>query len=1260
MQLKKKNPFTVEHSQLGTLHAIDATALVRELLWCEVKRLRISPHRVEISLRTTVADGGIDANVDAEVVGDSFLSKGVTSFQIKAGESFKPWQKTHINKELFGKASNPQTLKNLASGVRACCDASGTYIVVVPGHDPTPQQLNSGVRLLKDALKHCGYKNAKVSILGQTQLASMISFFPALLYRLHGLSDHFFLDYNTWKQRVDMQPALKLGQPQETFLEGIRAGLRSSETPHIRVIGEPGIGKTRLVLEALSLPEFQSLVIYAPLGYEFQNSQLLLDLVRLGNELQAIVVVDDCPEKERASIWLNLKGKSGIRLITLDHGPDRSRDSTTSMLHCPQLTQKEIEEILQGYVGDSRFLSRWSEMCEGSPRVAHAVGENLQLNPNDVLKPPATVPIWDRFISGYQQLESAESRQLLMVMRHLALFEKFGFDEPVQAEGRYIASLVQEADPTITWAVFQELVEKLRDRRILQGKRTLVIVPRLLHIHLWLDFWKSHGRDFDFAGRFREMPQSLQHWFLRLFSYAHANPISMAVVGKLLGRGGPFDEPDFLLNDYGARFLGYLTEADAGSAVRLLQRTVATWPAEKLKTWNSSRQSVVWALEKIAVWREHFAAAAEVLIAMALHENATNSNNSTGTLKDLFVIGDGWAATQATPQERFQVIKGLLESNRPERRKLALTLCAAWCSTSGHTRRLGAEFQGLRDELPFWRPKTYGEVFDAWRMLWPALFSLTRQWSDVERRAANDTIVTAGQSLLLTVMAVDVVDTWTQLESDTATDLEALTHAVIFALRFRTGRPPRRIAARLRKLDQLITGKSFWKRFQRFVVFTCWEEGYRPGSEDSNETPLSRRVEKLARELAKSPGLLAQHLKQLVEMDGRRLFEFGQKYGEFAGSRALTGRIIRAQLNVKTHSSMRFLAGYMAAIKACDAEEWDQTVLGLLADPSQRLVAQAIVSGIGFSPAVLDAALRLIPVAEIPSSFFYPLIFDAYREQVDAALVGRAVAALTKKGTPDASHMAIKLAERFYCQSAQPRAFHDVQVIERLLLRSSEVSPETDQTMHWYYWKRVVEEFCRRFPQREMAVFEAFLAHLDDVEVGDRKEIGQVALHIAQRRPSEVWPLVSKALEGDLSDTYRIRSWLGGPHFAHRPSVSPITFFDPDIVIGWALQNREARRYFIKGILPKTLADQGGGQLTRTFIDKLMQDEDEGYGLISHFQTGAWTGLRSDHLRGLRDQARSWLSDSNSSSVARWLAKYLAVLGEEIDRAEIDEERRGY
>ena len=48
------------------------------------------------------------------------------------------------------------------------------------------------------------------------------------------------------------------------------------------------------------------------------------------------------------------------------------------------------------------------------PRVAHAVGDNLQRNPDDILKPPATVPIWDRFILGHHKRDEREAEEHLL------------------------------------------------------------------------------------------------------------------------------------------------------------------------------------------------------------------------------------------------------------------------------------------------------------------------------------------------------------------------------------------------------------------------------------------------------------------------------------------------------------------------------------------------------------------------------------------------------------------------------------------------------------------------------------------------------------------------------------------------------------------------------------------------------------------------------------------------------------------------------
>jgi hypothetical protein len=79
----------------------------------------------------------------------------------------------------------------------------------------------------------------------------------------------------------------------------------------------------------------------------------------------------------------------------------------------------------------------------------------------------------------------------------------------------------------------------------------------------------------------------------------------------------------------------------------------------------------VWALEKIAVWKELFSRAATVLTRLALAENSTYGNNSKGTLKGLFNVGPSWAATQAPPQSRVPIVERLVKSSDAHERAWA-------------------------------------------------------------------------------------------------------------------------------------------------------------------------------------------------------------------------------------------------------------------------------------------------------------------------------------------------------------------------------------------------------------------------------------------------------------------------------------------------------------------------------------------------------------------------------------------------------------
>ncbi len=338
--------FSLDSAVLGQLDAVSATQTFRNLLWCEALRSGLSPHNGVISLHTNVSDGGIDARVDGSLTVDSILVRGTTFFQVKAGDSFKPWQPSLLKKELFGSAKAQPSRETLAPGIRACLQSRGRYVIVTFGHDLIEPQHTKAKSSLIELLKACGYKNPQVDVLGQGQLLGLIALFPSLALELLGRGNLPFLSFDSWKVRDDMTPPLQLAAAQSEVIKSIRTALRSHDYQHIRVIGEPGIGKTRLVLEALAAEDLAPMVLYSPHVEDFQQSQLFNELLRRDLNYHAIVVIDECAEKERASIWGGLKGKENIRLVTIDHGPERSGDERMLVIDCPTLPADQIMAII--------------------------------------------------------------------------------------------------------------------------------------------------------------------------------------------------------------------------------------------------------------------------------------------------------------------------------------------------------------------------------------------------------------------------------------------------------------------------------------------------------------------------------------------------------------------------------------------------------------------------------------------------------------------------------------------------------------------------------------------------------------------------------------------------------------------------------------------------------------------------------------------------------------------------------------------------
>jgi hypothetical protein len=296
------------------LNAREAVDFFRELLWAEARTVALPTSKVHVSELIDTSDGGIDATVEGGLPESADLIKeGRTGYQIKASSAFKPWQQSAIKKELFGERSEP-TRENLGSGIRDCLDEGGAYILICFRQDPVDKQYRQAITNLTYFLKQCGYRDPKVDVWGQSTLIGFLTRFPSLSLQINGRHQYQFQTHRSWSLNDDMQKNFEAGEQQLEHISALREELRGNNGAiHIRVGGEPGIGKTRLILEATSDKDLRPLVLYCLKPELLIGSELFNEILRDDNYFSTILVVDECDPESTYFLWNMFKNR-GARI----------------------------------------------------------------------------------------------------------------------------------------------------------------------------------------------------------------------------------------------------------------------------------------------------------------------------------------------------------------------------------------------------------------------------------------------------------------------------------------------------------------------------------------------------------------------------------------------------------------------------------------------------------------------------------------------------------------------------------------------------------------------------------------------------------------------------------------------------------------------------------------------------------------------------------------------------------------------------------
>ncbi len=1247
--------FSPMPDELGYLDSTQSSKVFLNLLRCDVTSAGISPSNIVFSLNTTTKDGGIDAKVEVECASSSFLDNGNVHFQVKSGSSFKPWYASCLKRELFGKSNARPSKKALGDAVKHCLDNGHTYCLVTFGHDLLPKEHTKTINYLIEYFQACGYRNPKVKVLGQGQLIGEIEKYPSLCLELKGLSVDGAQPIEYWKNNAQMQLPLFKGEPQNKFIDEIQDLIRSNSVQHIRVIGEPGIGKTRLILESVSDQFIAPTVVYISSGEEFQKSKLFKEILRVDRNFSATLVIDDCDSRDRTSIWSALKGNSRIKLITIDHGPEDSDDSSMKTIHCPLLPNEQIEEILASYLDKKYDLRNWAEMCDGSPRVAHAVGENLAKNSSDVLKTPADVPIWERFIIGHKPINSVDAEQYRIVLRHLALFQKFGFENPVDEEARHICTLVQKVDSSISWGKFQTIVLHYKNKRILQGNTTLYFVPKALHIHLWVDYWEQHGRGFKFQDIYEELPSGLRNWFLQLFIYAHDVEPAKKVVKNILSEDGPFSDVSFFKSKTGLKFISVLAEADPASTLRLIERTLEEWSHEDIYKLNEGRQYLVWALEKISVWKNLFARSVDVLTRLALAENSNYGNNSTGILLSLFQIGRGWAPTQAPPEMRFPILQEFVRSEDSAKRELGFKMCETWLDTHGGMRTIGSEYQGIRPTIKFWAPKVWGEIFDCWRDVLKFLFDEMKGFDIENKNKAANVLVHAAFDLIDTNAVTDQIhDILFELANDEDISKKGLTNFVIRMLNRRDRKLESSLLEKINELDNMLTGTSLIDRITRFVLNTNWEEHY--GINDGDNSESDRRVNELAKEYMADTEHFDKYALSLLKASGLKLPQFAYECGKQATENLLDEKLLNLIKDNVEYINSEYLGGYLSGIRELDEDRWESLIVLLLRDVNTRDLAINCITRSGLNDSLIHLMLNMYKKEEISSSAFFNFYYKRENSGVSFDAVREIIHTLLQYPDDTSVSVAIEILYVKYIED-------EINPLPEELVLNALIAPPikiyTQEAMYDYHWEKIANVYLKEYPHRSMELLGSiFDKILSGAQYYSYSFLRKTAAKIIKSEPDLSWKLVSRMLEDNDAASFHLMYWFDSDNIEEgEENKSLASYFPIDKVMKWVGEDEKIRKNKIIEILPKTLELQNGGYLTREFIDKFCNDKKTTGRLIVHFWAGSWSGNTSAYLSGKRDIARKWFSEIESARIQKWLSYYMDWLSERIERELIEEER---
>lgn len=1173
----------IEPSHIERLDPDKLVKLLHFLLHCEAFKRSILNHGILVPFQINVPDGGRDAQWNHEIEDYEYIPRSKTYYQAKASNLTIGKCKAELITE--DSANKGQLIPK--PRVKEVLESGGCYAFFTTSLDFTDDQEKDIESVAEEAFKKTNFTRhpeSKVVFFGRNKIHDWVNRHPsAIVYTrklLGEVRQHDFMLLDDVGREFAEDGAFFSNESLDRIQRDIRDALIQQDRCDIRITGLSGIGKTRLVYEALKSDNnassersqiASSTIFYSNKGGERLSPHFVSSLAR--NNYTLTLIVDDCDARQHSDLK-RLIASAPINLITTFYEKDEPPLDTLHIELSSEHQEGTPEKIIRA---DSNLLmlgetaiKQLSNYCENLPKIAHLIKQMRKLPNVEALD---REHLLTRLIGPNSEDANSPEYQITTAF---SLFMKIGGSQ--EALTKHKKSIRDILTHQIDAVPFSRVYNSQMRRGIIQQVAdTAMLGPRPLAVALCSRFVRDYPED-----KFKDLVDQFEAAGLLSQFADRIAEIELSdqseTLGEMLLERLPFHEADYLLSGpSGARIFRSVCMLNPKAAVNRIQAAFVVTSNEDLAAARKPRRNLVNAVTALCWPKETFHKAAPLLLRLAASENENWANNATGEFVQLYHLS--LSGTQLPALDRLQVIDEALANGDKEQAKIAIRALGAGLQMGSFSRMSNTTVGGKCDSEHDWHPTTYGDMFDYWKAIFQRLNDLILSRSE-HRDLAIKVLGNRPMAFIRTQLIDDLDEDFKNLFDCLNNLWPDFKSAIKSQLNHREKIPDNHRKSLQRWLGYLTPkAESVRERIIDLVSKPGWEH---VTDESGKYIDIqSQRAKELARDLISITAPMADVIPVLLTGEQRQGFTFGLTLGE---EHPASGKILNTALSewTKTPEKERnssFISGLVNGIGK-NSQRRRQEILDHIASDNELI--DLLIPSSSFAELFKNEDLIRVCTevvnGRIPAHNLRGLIGGLPLLKADKPVIIRTLAD-TLKHNPEAADSLLDICASYIFHS--DGLFLEMKDILTSLVVHDKITLNGGH-LEWE-WSEICKRLLKESKSSEFAelltdflVNRALADHLYEYYIPD---VIQAALSLY---PEETWKIVSQNIE-NLKDykVYRLLSFFSNssPGFDVHPS--PIWSLREDIYKSWVNSNPDFAKILLSKMQLFSAYDDQGQPKTR-------------------------------------------------------------------------------